>query len=275
MNSIDDYAPAVRRYAIAAAATHGDRLELYVDSLVGDPNAEDCVSLRAKVATQEEMNSRQGFLEIGYFQAAVPHRRLAWWLFYFDVADDFTNLSLERTCELYSEHHPLFQGTPYLFAKIRCTTPPDGRGRSLPDLELIDEAAIRPIEESELFALTPGFGQLARPLHRTIPAWARKSYPDAPRLLRLDPHFWSEDQPLMRLEEVAIAPADPTWMAQLSLPPRMKTFAAYVLEDCGPKTDIAKHRDYHLYEVRKLEVIATRRSEDYLSVMIEELTPRG
>jgi hypothetical protein len=124
--SIDDYAPAVQRYTVAAAAGHGDRLELYIGSLVGDPDAEDCVSLRAMVATQEEMTVRQGYLEIGYFQRAAVDRRLAWWLFYFDIARDFTTLSLDRSCELYSKDHPLFQGAPSLFAKIRCTIPSNG-----------------------------------------------------------------------------------------------------------------------------------------------------
>lgn len=109
MISIDDYALAVRRYAVEAAAGHGDQLELYIDGLVGDPDAEDCVSLRAMVATQEEMTLRQGYLEIGYFQRAGADRRLAWWLFYFDIAHEFTNLSLERSCELYSKDHPLFR----------------------------------------------------------------------------------------------------------------------------------------------------------------------
>jgi hypothetical protein len=138
-------------------------------------------------------------------------------------------------------------------------------------MELIDDKAIRHIEDSELFALNPGFGQLADSLHRTIPASARQLYPDAPRFLRLDPYFWSATQPLMRLEEVAVTPCDPKWMARLSLPSGVRTFAAYLLEDCDPETDMAQYRDYHIREIRKLEVIATRRSEDYLSMMIEEL----
>lgn len=271
MISIDDYSLAVRRYAVEAAAGHGDQLELYIDGLVGDPDAEDCVSLRAMVATQEEMTLRQGYLEAGYFQQAAAGRRLAWWLFYFDIAHEFANLSLERSCELYSRDHPLFQGAPSLFAKIRCTIPAGGKGQGVSDLELIDEKCIRSIEESELFALNPGYGRLVGSLHHTIPAMARQLYPDAPRFVRLDPHFWSADQPLMRLEEVAITPADPTWMEQLSLPPRTDRFAAYLLEDCDPKADMARYCDYHLREIRKLEVIATRRRENYLSMMIEEL----
>lgn len=270
MISLDDYASAVRRYAEAVTG-HGDQLELYIDGLVGDPDAENCVSLRAMVSTQEEMTLRRGYLEIGYFQRAAADRRLAWWLFYFDIAHEFENLSLEGSCELYSKVHPLFQGTPSLFAKIRRTIPANGKSSGVPDLELIDEKAIQPIEESELVALNPGYGQLVASLHRTIPALARQLYPDAPRFVRLDPHFWSANQPFMRLEEVAIAPADPTWMAQLSLPPRTDTFAAYLLEDCDPKANMAQYRDYHVRGIRKLEVVATRRREDYLSMMIEEL----
>jgi hypothetical protein len=92
--------------------------------------------------------------------------------------------------------------------------------------------------------------------------------------LRLDPSGWYAKQPKMRLEEAVIAPADPTWMQTLALFPGMKTFAAYVLEDCDLKTDLAQYRDYHLRHIRRLEVSAQRREANYLTMMLEEL-PRA
>lgn len=58
----------------------------------------------------------------------------------------------------------------------------------------------------------------------------------------------------------------------MTLFPREKTFAAYELQDCNPQDNIDEYRDYHIRDVRRLEISAQRRATDYLSMMIEELT---
>jgi hypothetical protein len=74
----------------------------------------------------------------------------------------------------------------------------------------------------------------------------------------------------MRLREVALVPANPRWLTNLALFPNTRTFASYKLEDCDPK-DRMQYLDYHLHNIRRLEVTAQRREADYLTMMIEEL----
>ncbi len=270
MMTIEEYLAAVRRFAAALEVRGDGAFELFVANLKGQSEeAEACVAFRRAIATETELNAASRYLEIGYFPDPDETCRRAWWLFLFDINDAGDNLLLEAACEPYDREQPLFQGAPRLFDQIRRKHHYSGVGE--PDYELIDETTICSIQDSEVFAVGSGFAKLASPLRPHIPAWAKSQFQSAPRYLRLDPRSWYAEQPMMRLEEAAIAPADPTWMRTLSLFPGMKRFASYVLEDCDPQGDQAQYRDYHLRNIRRLEVTAQRRETDYLSMMIEEL----
>lgn len=275
MTTIDEYLIAIRQFATELEARGDGAFERFVAGLKGQSEvAEACVALRQAVATEDELASMTGYLEIGYFADPDETRRRAWWLFLFDIVHAHDNLLLEAICEPYRRDHPLFKGAPKLFDHIRRRQLNDGLAGE-PDYELIDESAARSVGSSEVFALDlGGFAKLVPQLRPQIPAWMRSAFPAAPRYLRLDPRGWYATQPMMLLQEAAIAPANPTWMQTLALFPGMKTFAAYVLEDCDLKVDMAQYCDYHLRHIRRLEVSAQRREADYLTMMLEEL-PRA
>lgn len=271
--TIEDYLATVRRLAAELEAQGDGAFELFVSALKGrSTEAEACVAFRLAVATEAELTAMTGYLDIGYFPDPEEITRRAWWLFMFDINHAGDNLQLEAVCEPYNRHQPLFQGAPRLFERVRRRQDDDGPGE--PDFELIEEAATQSVDNSEVFAIDPGYAKLAPQLHPQIPAWARSEYPAAPRYLRLDPRRWYAERPRIRLEEAAIVPANPSWMKTLSLFPGMKDPAVYVLEDCDPKTDMAQYRDFHLRAIRELKVSAQRREADYLTMMLEEL-PRA
>jgi hypothetical protein len=273
MTTIDEYLAAVRRFAAELEARGDGAFELFISSLKGrSKEAETCVAFRLAIATEAELSAVTGYLEIGFFADADETCRRAWWLFLFDIIDASDNLLLEAVFAPYSRDQPLFQGAPKLFDHIR-RKQRDGEAGE-PDHELIDETVVCSFQDSEVFALNPGFAKLVPQLRPQIPAWASSQFPAAPRYLRLDPRSWYAEQPMMRLEEAAIVPADPSWMETLALFPGMKTFASYVLEDCDPKVDRAQCRDYRLRNIRRLEITAQRRGADYLTMMLEEL-PRA
>ena len=128
--SLDAYSDAVRAFAATALTQGDDQLELFVNALVGDPAAEACVDLRDFLATDEEKSAVSAYLEIGYFRTAPPERRLAWWLFFFEIGDAYQNIGLERHCEPYRLDQPL-SGAPRCCSIIsgaappRLTRPPD------------------------------------------------------------------------------------------------------------------------------------------------------
>jgi hypothetical protein len=263
---IDEYLEEVGRFA-AELIRQDMAFERYVSGLKQScPQAAARVAFRRTVSTASELDSVNGYLEIGYFTDPDRDLEKAWWLFMFDVIRASKNLELEQMCQPYVPEQPLFVGAPDLFDRIRRRA--DTRSR---DFELIDDHAITCIEGREVYRAGAGFSKLPSQLRPDIPAWARAQFPDAPRFVRLNPWEYHDELPAPRLMEAALVPADPKWMATLALFPNTKTFAAYALQDCDPKEDMEQYRDFHLRDVRRLEVTAQRREADYPSMMIEEI----
>lgn len=259
------YLACVDRFAAEAAQT--DEFVAVLSDLKGvSAEADACAAFRREMATQSELDGVSGHLEIGYFHDADAKCREGWWLFFFDIGYAARRLILERTCARYSLSQPLFAGAPDLFGAIRRREP----GGSA-DLELIDDRAVACVEGSEIYRVGNGFAKLTSQLAPNIANWARDAFPTAPRFLRLDPWEFHREQPLMRLEEAALVPANPRWLSTLALFPNTQTFAAYVLEDSDPAADREQFWEYRVQHIRRLEVTARRREPDYLSMMIEEL----
>jgi hypothetical protein len=263
---LDEYLTAIRHF--------GDELnrqerafELYLANLKGRSEiAESCVNFRRSVATEAELASVVNHVEMGYFRAADADQEKAWWLFFFEVLYAAANVELEKSCSPYSRHQPLFIGSPGLFEAIR------RRGSNgAYDFELIDDSAIVCIEESDIYQVEMGFSKLVPQLHPGIPAWTRTAFPGCPLFLRLNPWEFHKERPLLPLQKVTLATANPRWMETLALFPNTKTFAAYGLENCSVEENRQQAVDYSVHNIRKLEVVAQRRDSNYLSMMIEEL----
>ncbi|MCA3365609.1 MAG: hypothetical protein INF79_08325 [Roseomonas sp.] len=262
---VEQYLAEVERLA-AKIDQESQSFEIYVSGLKGtSAEAEACVAFRHSMSTPAELASVVGYLEFGFFADPDIDRQKAWWLFLFDITRASTNLKLERVCQRYTAEQPLFIGAPELLNSIRRS-----QGTGSPDFELIDDHAVECIEHSEIYRVGAGYSKLVPELHPRILRWVRDNFPTAPRFVRLDPWEFHVEQPLMRLMEAALVPANPRWLANLALFPNTRTFASYKVEDCGPQ-DWAQYLDYHLHNIRRLEVTAQRRKANYLTMMIEEL----
>ena len=69
-----------------------------------------------------------------------------------------------------------------------------------------------------------------------------------------------------------LLPANPKWWQKLTLHKGAKDGGQYALEPpANPNDDLEAFWDYTVRHVRRLEVHAVRRSEDYLAMMVEEL----
>jgi hypothetical protein len=229
-------------------------------------NAQDCVTFREANLIRPEIEAYTPLLETGIFPDPNPLRRLAWFAFSFDVANVASNRALEEQCRPYALDQPLFQGAPKVFEAIRRK-----ENSGSPDYELLDENAIKCVDDSEIYRVEQGFAKLAPQLPAGLVSWGRDAHPNAQRYLRLNPCRYYTSQPLMQILEAALVPADPTWMANVALRPGMKTFASYLLLDSDPKEDFEQSWDYRVRGARKLEITAQRREQDYLTMMIEEL----
>lgn len=264
--NLDEYDTLLDQFADELDLADG-AWESFVSGLFeSSAEATQCVTLRQAMLTDADIETCRGYLEIGYFPGADEDRRLAWWAFALELTARYESRSIERRCALYQRDQPLFVGAPKLFDEIR--TREDGSG---PDLELINDDAIRSIDRSEVYKVGRGFAKLPPELKPTIPIWAREAYPDAPLFLRLDPTRHFEAEPLRTLTEAAMVPANPHWLETLALFADTSTYAQYNLLGDLKAEGLEAYRDFSIRHVRRLEVRATRREADYLSMIIEEL----
>lgn len=225
----------------------------------------NCVAFRRAVMTTDDIVACRAWLECGYVPDLPFPEQQAWAALIGDVSLRVQHLSLERVCVRYSPEQPLFLGAPALWRHIRRR----GEGGTL-DHELIDDRAVSCVY-NEVYQVPGGHSTTPLQLPAAIPAWARKSFPKAPRYLRLNPLHFSVGEPSGLMRKAATVPADPKWMSRLALFPRARSYARYELLDAPLKDNPEQYREYHLGGLRRLEVHAIRREADYLSMMIEEL----
>lgn len=270
IDTLDEYERALEVFASRYILQDDGAFEMFVVSLMDDVEAEACLDFRGRLATDSELDEAGPKLQMGFFHQAPADRQLLWWLFYDDLAALEVRLRYRRLCAPYEKTQPLFAGSPSLFGRIRRRIDKSGEQGSF-DFELIDDRVLQPVDDSEVMRLPRGFGKLSFPLRPDITAWARSEFPNAPRYLRLNPSFWSKDQPLQLLEEAAVAPANPAWLQTLALFPGESTYAQYVLEQCDVSANQQHFWDYNVLNIRRLEAVTTRRESDYLSMLIEEL----
>jgi hypothetical protein len=266
---IDQYYAHVGDFAAQMIPLEGDD-ELFVPHLKENSQvAEDCAAFRESQLTQADVNRLKGYLGIGYFEYTPPKplRTIAWWAFRLDIYNAASHLLLRAECALYDRSQPLFRARPRLFNAIRAREETGEPGE--PGFEMIDDTHVTHID-GEIYGVGAGFAKLSPSLPRNIPILARRQFPNAPRYLRLDPYAYYTEQPLMSLLEAAIVPANPNWLATLAIFTGNEQYAQYDLQG-----DAAiSHQDlidYTVHGIRRLEIKATRRDDDYLSMMIEEL----
>ena len=247
-----------------------ERDELRLDAVAREPSAHSaataaCVAFRSEVMTANEVAAGRVWIECGYVPDCSQPEQQAWSALLGDVARRAQHLTLERACVKYSPDQPLFVGSPALWRHIRRRA--EGGGL---DRELIDDRAVSPVF-NEIYRMPSGHATLSPQLPAAIPDWCRRTFPDAPRYLRLDPMRFSIDEPMGMMRKAATVPADPKWMSRLALFPRTSTYARYELLDVPLADDRNQSLEYRLHGLRRLEVHALRRQADYLSMMIEEL----
>jgi hypothetical protein len=226
----------------------------------------ECITSRESQLTQADDEKYRGLLETGFFPGDSEQKRIAAFALSSEVQGRVEQKKSRQHCELYHQSQALFNGAPDLWERIR------RKENDSPDLELIDLNAAIAKSESEIFQVKGGYAKLSRYLNPGIVNWARKVFPKAPIFVRLDPHEYYAAKPRQYLTEATLAPARPGWLHDFQLRKGMKEFASYILEPGTVESmGFAGYWDYHVRMVRRLEIYAKRRDDDYFSMMIEEI----
>lgn len=223
------------------------------------------LAFRESILTSEDENGLSGYLATGFFADRTRRERLAAFAMTFEIEHEWKRREVKRLCERYDRGQRLFQSVPGLFDKIR------RRASGSQDFELIEVSAVGSVSGSEIYRAGNGFTKLCPYLSPGIVNWAQNEWPTAPAFVRLDAGYYSATQPLQLLAEATLVPANPRWLEDFSLRKGMNDFAAYHLLNRPPSEGHAEYWDYHVKNVRRLEVRVERREDDYLTMIIEEL----
>lgn len=138
--------------------------------------------------------------------------------------------------------------------------------------DLVRYGSIGALREDGVITTCAGVVRLEPFLNASLLTWVEGAAPGAALWVRLDPYFSANERPLLVLFEAVLLPANPKWWQKLTLHKGAKDGGQYALQPpANPNDDLEAFWDYRVRHVRRLEVHAVRRKENYLAMMVEEL----
>ena len=225
------------------------------------------IDFRKDFLGSSELNLVSAYLSIGFFKGYAGVEREACFVLNFDLTELAIKLEWRQRCEVYDNSQPIFQSCPDLKEIIRRK-----ESGSL-DNELIDFSALTQIGESEIVMFQNQYFLIDYCLNPIVIAWAKEKFPGKPLYVRIKPYKVYHQQPIQRLFESILMPANPNWWKTLKIHNRMKEGASYLLDDCVPnEQNLQQYWELHIKNINRLEVIAKRNNNGNLSMMLEELT---
>ena len=221
------------------------------------------VATREAILTSLDRERVLGYLTTDFFDNESGDRRVASFLVALDIEAAAARRLLELRCEPYQIGQPLFAGRTQLLERVR-------------ESELVPVDCISSIDDDGVVEVDGVFARLDPMLPPGIVRFLRQRCPSAPLYVRLDPTIAWNARPLQHLVETVLSPADPNWWKNLALHPRTSTGGTYSLEAPEkPCDNIEAFWEYHIEGFRRVETSASRRTPDYLTIMLEELEESG
>jgi hypothetical protein len=269
MDELDEYYSGCQ--SLAEAMWHETRNPPeYLDKLFknGDKRFKQLVDTRIQLVDVGDYANNSAYLTLGFFADDNMKQRISCFCVLHDITERMTILEFKRRFEPYTRTHPLFEGEPALWEAIRKSS-----DKGDPDLELISLSELSRAKGSEIISLKGGgYAVMDYALNPFIVDWVEGHFDTAKTYVRIDPYSFSSTQPLQRLHEAILRPANPNWWKELKIHLRKHEGCAYTLDDCDPRTDQARYIEKHLKRVERLEIKANRDNDGLLSMMIEEVT---
>lgn len=267
---IDEYFEEVQNaveVCIRDSITNQDYVERLISS--SPEKIRNIIRIRKEILSPSDYQHLGGYLEIGFFTEFETPERIALFSFMFDIGNELKVKRLRLSFEKYEINQPLFSGEYDLFNCIRKNK------EGVADLELIDTACLQSIHDSEIFSRNGYFYRIDGYLSQALYPLCKKSFPDSPIFIRLDPTVRYSEQPLFQLNEEVLIPANPNWWQNLNIHRRNKEGASYILYPKEPNKDsLQEYWEYNVKGIRRLDVVAKRNNDGNLSMMIEELSDR-
>lgn len=216
----------------------------------------ETIDYRKAALNEHDLNFTLGYLDLGVFKYSEEDFRIACFCVAIE-AEYQRKLNKEIVdCSGYEGTEPIFQ--KQVLREIR-------------NQDLVDYRFFEYRDPSSNIFRTHGFwGYFDKRIPLQIYSWIDNCFVDKPCRIRIEPEGVYDNKPKQMIIECMIIPPQFRWWDRLNIYIGNTTGSEYTLLG----NDLNNYRDYWEYNVlnlRRLEVSETRRNEDYISMMIEEI----
>lgn len=215
----------------------------------------DAINYRKDLLNEDDRNITSGFLSLGLFGNYENEFRMACFCICMEAEyQRELNKEIVRCKE--------YEGTEEIFSQ------PDIREARIDDL--IDFRIFQREPLSNIFKIRNKWGYFDKRIPMQIYEWIEKCFVDSPCRIRIEPNDIYSERPPELLLECMIIPPQFQWWKEMKIFKGNTNGSVYQLlgNDIG---DYKDYYDYNFLNIRRLDISESRKADDYISMMIEEL----
>lgn len=216
----------------------------------------ETIEFRKATINGQDRNFTSGYLDLGLFDGQDEDYRIACFCVCMEAEyQRDVNREIE-SCSGYEGDEPIFE------RPVLC----ENRIKDLINYRIFNHRE----PASNIFKLDDSWGYFDRRIPAQIYEWIDNCFADKPCRIRVEPQGVYRKKPKQMLIECMVIPPQFKWWKTLNIYKGNTTGSEYVLlgNDIKNAND---YWDYHVLKIRRLEVSETRKDNDYISMMIEEI----
>ena len=221
------------------------------------------IEIKKQTMTDAEKINASGYLPLDFFKDLDDMSRLACYCSASDAAYEKDLQQQINECTPYSGEEPIFQNATFKENRIK---------------DLIKTGFGERKYGTNIFKLKKQWGYYDHRIPVEMYDWIERCFKNNLSRIRVEPNGMYNHCPPEQLLECMVVPPQGKWWKNLKVYNRTHVGCSFILLGNDPSNS-ADYIDYHRHNVRKLQVVASRKDsiengvvKPYLSMLIEELS---
>lgn len=211
---------------------------------------------KAERLTDEEVHRASAYLSLGFFPELDEREKCAAYCIVLDAEYERELNKHIRACTPYTGNEAIFD---------------DRELRDYRKKDLIEGKVGDRLPNSNIFKRGSRWGYFDRRIPLQFYDWIENCFADKSTRIRIEPQKFYDHCPPQQILECMVVPPRMKWWKNLTIHVGKNSGGRYVLLG-NDMTNLEDYQDYHIHHVRELQVIASRKKANYISMMIEELS---
>lgn len=215
----------------------------------------EAIDYRKSILNENDYIISSGYLQTGYFKGHDEQTRSACFCMCIEAGFQKDFNKAVKDCSPYEGNESIFQDST-----IR-----DNRQGDLVGYRPFDRE-----KSSNIFSTNGQWGYFDRRIPLQMYEWADNCFHDKPCRIRIEPDQLYSKRPPQPVLECMVMPPQYQWWKKLTIFKGTTKGSTYILLGNDSK-NVNDYYDFNRLNIRRLEVSVTRKADDYISMMIEEL----